>query len=126
MANNDPFIKKTLSKAIMTRSRLRNNFLKCPSNINEHNYKKQRNYCTSLFRKEKKKIYNNIDISLITDNKKFWQTVKPFFSEKHFGKKKVILVEDENIISNNKEVAEIMNAFFSNISGESRNKWISR
>ena len=114
-ANNGPFINKTLSKAIMTRSRLRNKFLKCPSHINEHNYKKQRNYCTSLFRKEKKKFYNNIDISLITDNKKFWQTVKPFFSGKHFGKKKVILVEDENIISNNKEVAEIMNAFFSNI-----------
>ena len=55
-ANNGPFMNKILSKAVMTRSRLRNNFLKCPTQVNEHNYKKQRNYCTSLFRKEKKKI----------------------------------------------------------------------
>ena len=64
------------------------------------NYKKQRNYCTSLFRKEKKTFYDNIDISLITDIKKFWQTVKPFFSEKHFGRKKMVLVENEKIVSN--------------------------
>ena len=114
-ANNGPFMNKILSKAVMTRSRLRNKFLKCPSQGNEHNYKKHRNYCTSLFRKEKKKFYDNIDISLITDNKKFWKTVKPFFSEKHFGKKKVILVDNDNIISNDKDVAETMNTFFSNI-----------
>ena len=114
-ANNGSFMNKTLSKAVMTRSRLRNKFLKCPSHVNEHNYKKQRNYCTNLFRKEKRNFYDNIDISLITDNKKFWRTVKPFFSEKHFGKRKIILVEGENIISNDKEVAKTMNDFFSNI-----------
>ena len=114
-ANNGPFMNKMLCKAIMTRSRLRNKFLKCPSPINEYNYKQQRNYCTSLFRKEKKTFYDNIDISKITDNKRFWQTVKPFFSEKHFGKKKIVLVEGENIISNDEYVAETMNVFFSNI-----------
>ena len=114
-ANNGSFMNKTLSKAVMTRSRLRNKFLKDPSDVNKNNYKKQRNYCTNLFRSEKRKFYDNIDISLITDNKTFWKTVKPLFSEKHFGKKKVILVEGENIISNDKEVAETMNDFFSNI-----------
>ena len=114
-ANNGPFMNKILSKAIMTRSRLRNKYLNYPSNVNEYNYKKQRNYCTSLFRKEKKKFYDNMDISQITDNKKFWHTVKPFFSEKHFGKKKIVLVEGENIISNDEAVAETMNEFFSNI-----------
>ena len=114
-ANNSPFMNKILTKAIMNRSRLRNKFVRYPSHANEYNYKKYRNYCTNLFRKEKKKFYNNIDISSITDNKLFWKTVKPFFSEKHFGKKKVILVEGDHIISNDKEVAEIMNSFFSNI-----------
>ena len=114
-ANNAPFMNKVLSKAVMTRSRLRNKCLKCPSNDNKMNYKKQRNYCTSLFRKEKKTFYDNIDISLITDNKKFWQTVKPFFSEKHFSRKKMVLVENEKIVSNDQEVADTMNIFFSNI-----------
>ena len=114
-ANNAPFMNKVLSKAVMTRSRLRNKYLKCPSNDNKVNYKKQRNYCTSLFRKEKKTFYDNIDITLITDNKKFWRTVKPFFSEKHFSRKKMVLVENENIVSNDREVADTMNIFFSNI-----------
>ena len=106
-ANNAPFMNKVLSKAVMTRSRLRNKYLKCPSNDNKMNYKKQRNYCTSLFRKEKKTFYDNIDISLITD--------KPFFSEKHFSRKKLVLVENEKIVSNDQEVTDTMNILFSNI-----------
>ena len=98
-ANNAPFMNKVLSKAVMKRSRLRNKYLKCPSNDNKLNYKKQRNYCTSLLKKEKKTFYDNIDI---TDNK----TIEPFFSEKHFSRKKMFLVENEKIASNDHEVAE--------------------
>ena len=78
-ANNSPFMNKTLSKAVMNRSRLRNKFLKNPSNVNKNNYKKYRNYCTGLFKKEKKSYYNNLDIKLISDNRKFWKTIKPLF-----------------------------------------------
>ena len=53
-ANNQPFMKKTLSKAVMNRSRLRNKCLMNPNNINKLNYTKYRNYCTQLFKKEKK------------------------------------------------------------------------
>ena len=52
-ANNSPFMNKTLSKAIMTRSRLRNKFIKNPTQENKINYTKFRNYCTGLSRKEK-------------------------------------------------------------------------
>ena len=52
-ANNSPFMNKTLSKAVMTRSRLRNKFRKNPNEVNKVNYTKYRNYCTGLFRKEK-------------------------------------------------------------------------
>ena len=63
--------------------------------------------------KEKRKFYNNIDISLVTDNKKFWKTVSPLFSEKYFSKRKLILVEDNNVVSKDGEVAETVNTFFS-------------
>ena len=49
------------------------------TNINKLNYTKYRNYCRNLFRNEKKKYYNNLDTKLLTDNKKFWKTVKPMF-----------------------------------------------
>ena len=112
-ANNQPFMNKTLSKAVMTRSRLRNKFLKNPNNTNKLNYTKYRNYCSKLFKKEKKKYYNDLDTKLITDNKKFWKTVKPLFSDKHFSNNKITLVGDE-IISTDKEVAETLNSFFTN------------
>ena len=61
-ANNQPFMNKTLSKAVMTRSRLRNKFLKNPNNTNKSNYTKYRNYCTTLFKRRK-----SITITLTPD-----------------------------------------------------------
>ena len=114
-ANNAPFMTKQLSKAIMNRSRLKNRFLKCPNEENEIKYKKQRNYVVGLVKKEKKKYFSNLNLGKITDNKKFWKTVKPFFSEKSAMNKKIVLVEDNNITSDDKEVAVIMNTYFSNV-----------
>ena len=113
-ANNSPFMNKVLSKAFMTRSRFRNKFLKNPTKDNRIIYNKQRNYCVNLLRKEKKKYYNNLDLKLIIDNKQFWKTIKPLFSDKHNISKKITLIEGDKIISNDAEVAETMNVFFSN------------
>ena len=71
------------SKEIMTRSRLRNKFLKTKNAANRKASNKQRNYCVSLFRREKKSFFSNLDTKKIVDNKRFWQTVKPFFSDKN-------------------------------------------
>ena len=46
--NNNPFMKKTLRKAIMTRSRLKNEFDKNISAKNWNSYKNQRNFCLKL------------------------------------------------------------------------------
>ena len=78
-ANNQPFMNKTINKAIMNRSRLKNRFLKSPTNINEHNYKKHRNYVVNLIRREKKKYFASIDPNKISDVKKIWKTIKPLF-----------------------------------------------
>ena len=56
-ANNGPFMNRCLSniyKAIMNRSRLKNRYLKNPNKENEIKFKRQRNYCVNLLRKEKK------------------------------------------------------------------------
>ena len=113
--NNSPFMNKTLSKAVMNRSRLRNKFIKNPSLENKVTYTRYRNYCTGLFRKEIKSFYNNLDTKFVTDNRKFWKTVKPLFSDKHFSNNKITLLEGEEIISNDNEIAEIFNAYFANI-----------
>ena len=111
-ANNSPFMTDELYKAIMVRSRLRNKFLKLKTMESRTKYKKQRNFWVSLFRKTKKKFYENLNPNLVTDNKKFWKQVKPFFSDKT-PLINNILLEDNKIVSDNIACAEILNTFFS-------------
>ena len=91
--NNKRFMNKALSKAIMQRTKLRNKFLKDPSAENKFSYNKQRNWCVSLLRKEKKKYFANLNEKDITDNKKFWQTIKSFLSEKTKSREKLTFIE---------------------------------
>ena len=49
-----------------------------------------------------------------TDNKKFWNTVKPLFSNNSGGSRKITLVKDGKIMSNDKDIAETFNNFFKN------------
>ena len=70
-ANNNPFMTKDLRKAIMKRSKLKNEFNKRRSYNSERAYKKQRNLCTYLLRKKKKNYYSNLDPSCTSDTKRF-------------------------------------------------------
>ena len=114
-ANNSAFMNKCLSKAIMNRSRFRNIFIKNPSNENKIRYTKYRNYCTGLFRKENKLFYSNLDTKVLTDNMKFWKTIKPLFSEKHFSNNKITLIEGGEIVCDDQELAQIFNSYFANV-----------
>ena len=80
--NNAPFMNRTLSKAFMTRARLKRISNISPTEENIEAFKRYRNFCVSLLRKEKKKFYNSLDISIMYDNKKFWKYIKPLFSGK--------------------------------------------
>ena len=66
----------------MKRSQLRNKSLNTKIDIDRKAYNKQRNLCVSLIRREKKNIFDNISTRDITDDKTFWKTVKPLFSDK--------------------------------------------
>ena len=63
--NNAPFMNKTLSKAFMHRAKLRNKSHKFPTPENIEAFKQYRNFCVSLLRKEKKKFYSNLDVSIM-------------------------------------------------------------
>ena len=69
--NQSPFMNKTLSKEIMKRTKLRNNFLKNKTEENRNKYTKQRNFCVSLLRKIKQNYFNSLNEKNITDNRKF-------------------------------------------------------
>ena len=90
-----PYMTKTLRKAIMSRSALENKYYKSKRLNDKEIYKKQRNFCNRLYKRERRKYFNKLNLINIVDNKIFWKTMKPFVS-----------IEDDRIISDNKEVAE--------------------
>ena len=62
-ANQGPFMNKKISKEIMKRSHLRNKFLNSKSDIDRKAYNRQRNFCVSLIRQEKKRFFQKIKYS---------------------------------------------------------------
>ena len=114
-ANHSKFMTKELSKAIMLRTRFRYQFLKMKTPEAKAKYNKQRNICVSLTRKGKRNYYESLDLNNICDNKKFWATVKPIFSNKIKSVENIVLSENGVLIKDEEEVAKIFNNFFVNI-----------
>ena len=110
-ANDKPYMTKVLRKAIMRRSFLKNKYQKLKTEEAQKAFKKQKNYTNRLLRKEMIKYWSNLDLKKYTDNKKFFDTVKPLFS-KSVGKQKITLVENNDIITEDKEIAEKFNDYF--------------
>ena len=113
-ANHAPYMTKTLRKAIMRRSQLQTKYFKNKSQNDYLAFKKQRNFCSKLYKKERKNCYNSLDIKNITDSKQFWKTIKPFLSEKIKTISKIKLKDQDKIISNDDKVAEEFSTFFEN------------
>ena len=111
-ANEKPFMTKVLRKAIMRRSFLKNKYQKLKNEEAHKAFKKQKNFTNRLLKKEMIKYWGNLDMKNYTDNKKFFDTVKPLFSKSILGKQKITLVENNDIITEDKEVAEKFNQYF--------------
>ena len=113
--NQAVFMNKQLRKAIITRTRLLNKLRKfnCPEN--QLAYKRQRNYCAKLLKRSKKDFYNNLNVKKVTDNKHFWKTIKPNFTDKILRDEKIVLVEDDKVITAETDMAKIFKDDFENI-----------
>ena len=75
-------------------------------------YKKQRNFCSILYKKERRRYYERLDLKNVTDNKEFRKTVKPFLSDKVKTFLKISLAEKGEIISGEAKVANSFSNFY--------------
>ena len=110
--NHGKFVTKDLRKAIMKRSRLKNVYNKNKTDSSKTRYNQQRNICTNLLRKAKSSYFQKLHPSSINDNKSFWKTVKPAFSDKIKTQETITLIYNDNIIAQDQEVANTFNNFF--------------
>ena len=114
-ANHTPFVTKELSKAIMLRSKSRNQYLKCKSEEARTRFKIQRNLCVTLLRKARRDYYENLDLGKVNDSKKFWNAVKPIFGNKVTTRNNITLIENEKVVTSEIELAKIFNKYFVDI-----------
>ena len=91
------------------------NSTKKRSDKNWDNFKKQRNFCVKLLRQTKEKYFSDIIVRSISDNKRFWKIIQPFFSNKDLNTNNIMLVENNEKVREDEIIASIMKNYFTNI-----------
>ena len=114
--NHASFMTRELSKAIMTKSKVKNSYVRWPSRENCIAYKKAKNKCNSLTREAKRKFFKEATKSGVMSNKTFWKTVKPFLTNKGYMTNDGISIEkDGDIVRDEKVLVELFNENYINI-----------
>ena len=55
-----------------------------------------------------------MDTKDVTDNKKFWKTIKPLFSDKTKSSNNDI-TREKKVLTDNSEIAKTLNSYFTNL-----------
>jgi hypothetical protein len=111
-ANHAIYMTKSLRKAIMRRSQLQSKYYKTRHADDYEMFKKQLNFVSKMYKKEKKMFYKNLDIMKVLDNKTFWRYMKPVLSEKSKCSSRITLVNGPDIITEDAVLAETFSTFF--------------
>ena len=78
----------------MNRSRLKNKANKTHKAVGVFNYKKQRNLVVQINNRCKREYFDKLNVKTAT--KPFWNTCKPYFSNKHLhGGSRITLIEND-------------------------------
>ena len=77
-------------------------------------YKKHKKICSRLYKKQRKRFFNNLNPSFVTDNKLFWKTIQPIFSNKGNYGLLIKLVEKHEVLQDDDLIAKELNKFFKN------------
>ena len=107
---------KSFIKQLRT-SRLSEKFLKDRTDTNQKNFKLQIFFVKNYW--ELQKIILQLSgYKNVTDNKTFRKTITPLFTKRPLKGGKITLIENGKSISNDAELFNIFNGFFSNIVSE--------
>ena len=82
----------------MKRSDLEKLYLKNRTENLLKTYKDKKNYSSKLYKKERKEYFDNLDPTFVKDNKIFWKTIKPYFSDKGNLRSQTKLIENDELI----------------------------
>ena len=63
----------------------------------------------------KKQYYENLSVKNVMDSQTFWKTVKPYFSDTGPNSRRITLLENGSILTDDKDFTKTMNNSFINI-----------
>ena len=112
--NQVPYMTKQWRKAIRHRHKLWKKFTCNRTDANYEAYKSQRNTCTSLRRKAIKQHFLKKSAETVNPQE-FWSTFRPFLHTKTKQANDIVLNENDKIINDKKEIAELFNDHFVHI-----------
>ena len=115
-ANHKPYVTKELRKAIMKKNQLAKKRFNS-EDVNKQ-YKKQKNYVDRESKRAIKQYFNGLDVRQIQDNKKFWKIFGENLSDKIKGKQKITLVKANEILTDDKLIADEFSSFFDEAVGK--------
>ena len=70
-------------------------------------------FCWRFYKQEKKKYYNKLDVSRVTDDKSFWKNVKHLLSSKVKISERITVIDtDDNEIHSDTQIAATLNSYF--------------
>ena len=76
---------------------------------------KKADNCLNIILSNTFKYYENLDERNLMDNKLFWKTIKPSFSDKIVTRDRIHLTENGKVAKTELETAETLNNFFGNV-----------
>ena len=113
--NQVPFMTKQWRQEIRYRNRLWKKYLKERTDENYCKYKAQRNVCTRLRRKAIKDFFRKKNVE--NSPREFWNVYRPFLHSKS-KQANDIFIKENDVVINQKDIAEIFNSYFVNIADD--------
>ena len=107
-----PYMNSKLRKAMHKRNMLRNKYKK--GLVEWDVYRMQRNITTSIYKKSQATYFSE-RCEGGAKNQKFWKTIKPFLTSKQPSSNNIILKKDDKIITDEREICDIFNDYFSHV-----------
>ena len=95
----------------MGRSQLETKCLKTKTQTDFKLYKKHKNFCCKLYKREGRKYYESFDMKNVLNCKYFWKIMRPFLSDRNTVFSQITLEKNKRIISDDFDLCEEFSAF---------------
>ena len=99
----------------MNKSKIRNKYQKWPSRKNILALKEAKKFCNKLTKPVKKAYFRKVTGKDFANNKAFWNTVKPFLTNKSFLTNETIAIENKRkIVTDKSKLVNLFNSRYVN------------